>query len=107
MNDNSKYELVNVESFSQTFREIGKQLANCVNSLAKSILTIWESVKESMIDPIFNKKISRKRFIKLIMSKGIQRNQANILANKYHKRNGGYTFGNVLIEWRNIQKNER
>ena len=46
----------------------------------------------------FDKNISRKRFIKLLMSVGYQRNTANKIAWKYHKEKGEYTLLDFLIE---------
>lgn len=41
--------------------------------------------------------ISRKKFVKLLMSKGIQRNSANEIAKYVLKRNGRYTLFDLLI----------
>ena len=43
-----------------------------------------------------------KRFLKLLMSRGIQRNDAQRIVEKYHKKNGTYTYLDVLVEWRNL-----
>lgn len=41
--------------------------------------------------------ISRKKFVKLLMSKGIQRNSANEIAKYVLKRNGRYTLFDLLM----------
>ena len=41
--------------------------------------------------------ISRKKFVKLLMSKGIQRNGANEIAKYVLKRNGRYTLFDLLM----------
>ena len=48
---------------------------------------------------IFEKmKISRKRFVKLLMSIGYQRNEANKIAWHYHAEKGRYTFLDFIKE---------
>lgn len=42
-------------------------------------------------------KLTRKKFIKYLMSRGIQRNGANEIAKYLLKKNGGYTFYDLLI----------
>ena len=49
--------------------------------------------------PDFEKmKISRKRFVKLLMSIGYQRNEANKIAWRYHEEKRKYTFLDFIIE---------
>ena len=43
-------------------------------------------------------KISRKRFVKLLMSIGYQRNEANKIVWRYHEEKGKYTFLDFIIE---------
>lgn len=97
------YQLFDVEQVGKSFEQVGKTIAECFNNIAKVFHNILEIIKKSFptISEISSKNISRKRFIKLLMSDGIQRNQANKIANKYHKKQGEYKFIDVLTEWRN------
>ena len=84
------------ENISEAIKSILDAIERLGKSLANTFLEAWEEVKYNM--NFFDKNISRKRFIKLLMSVGYQRNTANKIAWKYHKEKGKYTLLDFLIE---------
>lgn len=100
---NEEYQFVDVDAISDSFKNVGRVCGECINSIARIFHDLLETMKKTYpsIFEMSSKRISRKRFIKLLMSNGIQRNQAVKLANKCHSENGEYKFIDVLIEWRN------
>ena len=84
------------ENISEAIKPILDAIERLGKSLANTFLEAWEEVKYNM--NFFDKNISRKRFIKLLMSVGYQRNTANKIAWKYHKEKGEYTLLDFLIE---------
>lgn len=44
--------------------------------------------------------MSRKRFVKLLMSKGVERNNANRIAQAFRKGRWPYEFAWIALEWR-------
>ena len=96
----SKNEFFNVESVSNAFAEAGKTFAKTMNA----IIDVFRNAI-NVITPIYTKaiekRISKKRFIKLLMGNGIQRNDAQKIAIKYHKNQGFYCLYNVLKEIKN------
>ena len=101
MNQN---EYIDVENFSNAMKEVGKMVANTLNAIIDVFKKIAENVSDAMKKTIFFKKIKRKRFIKLLMSYGIQRNEANRIANYYHKKDGYYLLINVYAEVKKCKK---
>lgn len=98
MNQN---EYINVENFSNAMKEAGKMVATTLNAIINVFKRVAETVSYSLRNTIFSKKVTRKRFIKLLMSNGIQRNEANKIANYYHKKDGYYLLINVYAEVKN------
>lgn len=78
----------------EEIKEIGNKIwgicSNIVDAISNVISRAWESIKQSF--KILDICVSRKRFIKLLMSKGIQRNEANKMALDVLKRKGRYTL---------------
>ncbi len=85
-----------VENVSEAIKPILEAIKKLADSLSTTFLEAWKEVKFDM--NYFDKNISRKRFIKLLISIGYQRNTANKIAWKYHKEKGEYTLLNFLIE---------
>ena len=44
--------------------------------------------------------MTRKRFVKLLMSKGVKRNNANRIAQELRKGSLPYEFAWIALEWR-------
>ena len=83
--------------FTKAFMPVAEAIKNISTTLCHTFIDTWESIKEKM--PDFEKmKISRKRFVKLLMSIGYQRNEANKIAWCYHEEKGKYTFLDFIIE---------
>lgn len=104
MNQN---EYIDVENFSNAMKEVGRVLANTINAIMDALKRVFEDVSYTLKKTIFSKKITRKRFIKLLMSYGIQRNYANKIANYYHKKDGYYLQINVYVEVKEWRKNTK
>ena len=98
MNQN---EYIDVENFSNAMKEVGIVLANTINAIIGAFKSVFEDVSYVLRKTIFSKRITRKRFIKLLMSYGIQRNEANKIANYYQKKDGYYLLINVYTEVKN------
>lgn len=85
-----------VENVSEAIKPVLAAVKNITDSLSTTFLEAWKEVKFDM--SYFDKNISRKKFIKLLLSIGYQRNTANKIAWKYHKEKGEYTLLDFLIE---------
>ena len=72
-------------------------IRNISVTLCEVFTDTWKSIKEEMSN-FEEMKISRKRFVKLLMSIGYQRNEANKIAWRYHEEKGKYTFLDFIIE---------
>ncbi len=83
-------------SLSNDFNKLVETMVEVVNKLvdlaSEAFSNAWQALKKINL----NKNLSRKKFIKLLMSKGIQRNEANIIAWEIHKKYGKYTVGDLL-----------
>ena len=44
--------------------------------------------------------MTRERFVKLLMAKGVERNDANRIAQEFRKGNLPYEFAWIAFEWR-------
>lgn len=72
-------------------------LTDVIENICKAYVNVFENLKDKIF--IFEKmKISRKRFVKLLMSIGYQRNEANKIAWRYHAEKGRYTFLDFIKE---------
>lgn len=84
------------EKVSEAMIPVVKAISNIANAITKTFVNVWEQIK-----PNLDKSISRKRFIKLLMSQGVQRNEANKIAWKIHKKKGKYTIYDYLLTIKN------
>lgn len=75
-----------VNKISNAIIKIGK-------AVAKTIVKIYNNIREYILK-IYDKKISKKRFIKLLQSYGVQRNDINKLIRNNKDR---YTIQRVLL----------
>ena len=72
-------------------------LTDVIENICKAYVNVFENLKDKIF--IFEKmKISRKRFVKLLMSIGYQKNEANKIAWRYHAEKGRYTFLDFIKE---------
>lgn len=67
--------------------EFGKDILNGLNN-------IFFNINKQFKNILFNKKISKKRFIKLLQSKGTQRNTINEIVNENKEK---YTYARYRI----------
>ena len=89
-----------IELFNQAVAQVGKETSKLVDAIYKAFTSIWEDVKKSFNNFEFLDTVtfSRKKFIKLLMSIGYQRNEANKIAIEYNKKHQKYTLGDYLTE---------
>lgn len=59
----------------QTISPVIKSIADTINDVAKGFVDIWDKIKPKL--NFLDKKISKRRFKKLLQSYGIQRNEIN------------------------------
>lgn len=89
-----------VNELYDNIREAIIPIVEAIKKLADSLSTVfleaWKEVKYDI--SYFDKNISRKRFTKLLISIGYQRNEANKITWKYHEEKGEYTLLDFLIE---------
>lgn len=64
-----------------------------INKIVEIAIQIFNKIKKAIID-LFKKRISKKRYIKLLQSKGLQRNDINKLIKNNKDR---YTIQRVLL----------
>ena len=84
------------DNIYEAIKPVVEAIKKLVDSLSTAFLEAWKEVKYDI--NYFDKNISRKRFIKLLISIGYQRNDANKIAWKYHEEKGEYTLLDFLIE---------
>ena len=84
------------DNICEAIKPIVEAIKKLADSLSTAFLEAWKEVKYNI--SYFDKNISRKRFIKLLISIGYQRNDANKIAWKYHEEKGEYTLLDFLIE---------
>lgn len=93
-----------VQPIEEATKELGDALkkallplTDVIENICKAYVNVFENLKDKIF--IFEKmKISRKRFVKLLMSIGYQRNEANKIAWRYHAEKGRYTFLDFIKE---------
>ncbi len=92
-----------IDRMTKAFSQFGAAAAELVKSMAEvcsnAFTNAWEQIKN--IDKALDKNISRKRFVKLLMSQGIQRNEANKIAWKVHAEKGKYTLKDLVLTVKN------
>lgn len=91
-------------SLEEVFKKFNNSIKLVINSFEKFAKTITDVFKPIYIDlnHILNKKITKKRFMKLLQSKGIQRNTINEIV-RYNKTE--YTYGRYLQTINSFSKN--
>lgn len=84
----------NLEKMSEGFRKIGVAMGDMADAIIEAfsglVNVVWDNLKPTL--KFLDKTMSRKRFVKLLMSQGIQRNEANKIAWEVHAKNGKYTL---------------
>ena len=84
------------DNIREAITPIVEAIKKLADSLSTAFIEAWKEVKYDI--NYFDINISRKRFTKLLISIGYQRNDANKIAWKYHEEKGEYTLLDFLIE---------
>ena len=87
-------------SLSKAFNRLGKSMSEVVNAFVDLGSKVFSNLLDVFKKINLDKKLSRKKFIKLLMSKGIQRNEANKIAWEVHKKYGKYTVGEFIVNYK-------
>lgn len=93
--------LENEYKVMKTVTEVVKQFANAIEEISTDIFYMAKEVTNNLckvIYPIMNKKISKKKFVKLLQSQGVQRNEINKIVQGNKDK---YTY----LRYYNIVKN--
>lgn len=86
-----------IKKLGDGFKKALPSLTEFIENICKAYVNVFENIKDKIF--IFEKmKISRKRFVKLLMSIGYQRNEANKIVWRYHAEKGRYTFLDFIKE---------
>lgn len=86
-----------IKKLGDGFKKALPSLTEFIENICKAYVNVFENIKDKIF--IFEKmKISRKRFVKLLMSIGYQRNEANKIAWRYHAEKGRYIFLDFIKE---------
>ena len=86
-----------IKKLGDGFKKALPSLTEFIENICKAYVNVFENIKDKLF--VFEKKkISRKRFFKLLISKGYQRNEANKIVWCYHREKGKYTFLDYIIE---------
>lgn len=95
-----------IDRMNKAFSKFGEAMAEAAKSIVEVFGEIfsnaWLQIKE--ITKGLDKNISRKRFVKLLMSQGIQRNEANKIAWKVHVEKGKYTLLDYALTIKNKEE---
>lgn len=90
-----------IDKVMKTVTEVVKQFANAIEEISTDIFYMAKEVINNLckvIYPIMNKKISKKKFVKLLQSQGVQRNEINKIVQGNKDK---YTY----LRYYNIVKN--
>lgn len=95
-----------IDRMTEAFRKFGEAMGDVAQAIIEVFGEIfsnaWLQIKE--ITKGLDKNISRKRFVKLLMSNGIQRNEANKIAWKVHTEKGKYTLLDYALTIKNKEE---
>lgn len=95
-----------IDRMNKAFRKFGEAMGDVARSIVEVFGEVfsnaWLQIKE--ITKGLDKNISRKRFIKLLMSQEIQRNEANKIAWKVHVEKGKYTLLDYTLTIKNKEE---
>ena len=89
------------DCFYKAMDPVLEALKKIIDQLSTTFLKAWEKSKFSM--NFFDTNITRKRFIKLLMSAGYQRNEANKIAKEVREEKGKYTILDFCIKSKEME----
>lgn len=97
------------EIIKETINDVKKTLEPVINSLsdafgtlaetAQSFATVLVGIAESLVRNLSNKKITKKKFIKLLQSQGIQRNEINRIIRNNKEPYTFYRYYNIVVSY--------
>lgn len=103
MENNEIYLSKTINQLREVATEALMPVLEALNSIVKRISSIFTDTW-NQLNLGFKKQISRKRFIKLLMSQGIQRNTATKIAIKIHNIKGKYTLWDYVLVIKNKEE---
>ncbi len=103
-------EYLKVEAIiKETINDVKKTLEPVINTLsdafgtlaetARSFATTLVGIAESLARNLSNKKITKKKFIKLLQSQGIQRNEINRIIGNNKEPYTFYRYYNIVVNY--------
>ncbi len=103
-------EYLKVEAvIKETINDVKRTLEPVINTLADAFGTLAETARtfattlvgiaESLVRNLSNKKITKKKFIKLLQSQGIQRNQINRIVKNNKEPYTFYRYYNIVVSY--------
>ncbi len=97
------------EVIKETINDVKRTLEPVINSLsnafgtlaetARSFATTLVGIAESIVNNLSNKKITKKKFIKLLQSQGIQRNEINRIIKNNKEPYTFYRYYNIVVSY--------
>lgn len=99
-----------VKSIKPTIEKIAESLIEVSKTIGEICVTAYNGVKDTVnrlycsMYPLMNKKISKKKFIKLLQSNGIQRNEINKIIQGNKEK---YTYLRYYTIVNNLYKNNK
>ena len=88
-----------IEPVADAFVKTFKAIAEVAETITKVIVELAESLTKNM-----NKKISKKRFIKLLRSAGMQRNEINEIIKNNREKYTYLRYYNIISNFQKIKK---
>lgn len=102
------------EAIKETINDVRITLEPIINSLsdafgtlaevARSFATTLVGIAESMARNLKNKKITKKKFIKLLQSQGIQRNEINKIIRNNKEPYTFYRYYNIAVNYQRTKQ---
>lgn len=102
------------EVIKETLDNVKKTLEPVINTLAdafgtlvstaRSFATTLVGIAESLAKNLSNKKITKKKFIKLLQSQGIQRNEINKIIRNNKEPYTFYRYYNIVVSYQKAKQ---
>ncbi len=91
-----------INDVKRTLEPVIKSLSDAFGTLAeaaRSFATTLVGIAESLVNNLSNKKITKKKFIKLLQSQGIQRNEINRIIKNNKEPYTFYRYYNIVVSY--------
>lgn len=91
-----------INNVKRTLEPVINSLSNAFGTLAetaRSFATTLVGIAESIVNNLSNKKITKKKFIKLLQSQGIQRNEINRIIKNNKEPYTFYRYYNIVVSY--------